>query len=674
VSRMAAPEVARRRHAELVKVVEEANYRYYVLDDPTISDAEYDAAFRELRKLEEEHPELRTPDSPTQRVGAQPVSELPSYTRRVRMLSIENCQAVEEFRDWVQALKDFLKRDPGALFVEPKLDGTGLELIYKDGHLATAATRGDGTTGEDVTVQAKTIRSIPLHLRGKAPGLLSVRGEAYISKEDFEAINATLEGEKIYANPRNLAAGSLRMLDPRITAQRRLDFFAHSFGEIEGAEIGSQHDFYERVGAWGLKGCPGARRCATPEEVEEVYAGLVGKRNDLPYEIDGMVVKVDDFGVQRELGFRARSPRWAVAWKFPPTQETTRLKAILVSVGRTGILTPVASLEPVPIAGVTVSRATLHNEDEVERLGVKPGDKVLVERAGDVIPKIVKVVEHGEGPAFRMPATCPSCGTAIVRDEDAVSSRCPNSLCPAQVEQEIRHFAIRRAMDIEGLGEKLVAQLVAKGMIKDVADLFALRAEDLAGLERMAEKSAGNLIAQIDGSKRRPLHRFLNALGIRHVGERIAEILAERFPTLDALMEAPEEELLSVEEIGPEVAKSIREFFARPQVRDVIGRLREKGVEPQPFERKRGGVLAGQVVVFTGTLAHLTRDAAKARATSAGAVVGSSVTKKTTLVVAGEKAGSKLKEAAKLGVRVVSEEEFLSMTAPRSPGPPHPSS
>ncbi|HEX5139174.1 MAG TPA: NAD-dependent DNA ligase LigA, partial [Planctomycetota bacterium] len=462
---MAVPAAARRRHEELVRKIEEASYRYHVLDQPTISDAEYDELFRELGKLEAEHPELVTPTSPTQRVGEQPVSELPSYTRRVRMLSIENCVAVEEFRDWVQSLRDFLKRDPGAYFVEPKLDGTGLELIYRDGLLETAATRGDGTTGEDVTVEAKTIRSIPLRLRGDAPALLSVRGEAYISKRDFEAINATLKGEKIYANPRNLAAGSLRMLDPRVTAQRRLDFFAHSFGEIEGVVVRSQADFYRKVGGWGLKGCPGARACATPEEVEEVYADYLARRHDLPFEIDGMVVKVDDFGVQRELGFRARSPRWAIAWKFPPTQQTTTLKEIQVQVGRTGTLTPVAILDPVPIAGVTVGRATLHNEDELARLGVKPGDRVLVERAGDVIPKVVKVVEDGGGKPFRMPLACPVCGTAVVRGEDAVSSRCPNARCPAQVEQGIRHFASRRAMDIEGLGEKLVAQLVAKGMV-----------------------------------------------------------------------------------------------------------------------------------------------------------------------------------------------------------------
>jgi DNA ligase (NAD+) len=659
---MTVPAQARRRHQELTRAVEEANYRYHVLDAPTLSDAEYDALFRELQQLEERHPALATPDSPTRRVGAQPVSELPSYTRRVRMLSIENCTTTEEFRDWVQGLADFLKRDPPALFVEPKLDGTGLELIYREGRLETAATRGDGTTGEDVTPQARTIRSIPLRLLGGAPRFLSVRGEAFIPKGDFESINATLEGERIYANPRNLAAGSLRMLDPRVTAQRRLDFFAHSFGEIEGTEIRSQDGFYRRLMEWGLKGCPGAHRCGTPAEVEAIYADLLARRHQLPFEIDGMVVKVDDFAVQRELGTRARSPRWAIAWKFPPTQQTTLLRDIRVQVGRTGALTPVAVLEPVQIAGVTVSRASLHNEDEIGRLGAKPGDRVLVERAGDVIPKVVKVVEPGGGAPFRMPGQCPVCGTAVAREEGEVISRCPNSLCPAQVEKELRHFASRGAMDIEGLGEKLVSQLVEKSMVKDVADLYALRAEDLAGLERMAEKSAGNLIEALEASKRRPLDRFLNALGIRHVGERLAEILAHRFGTLDALMDAPEEDLRSVEEIGPEVAKSIRAFFARPQVRDVIARLRAAGVEPRPLERAAGGALEGQVVVFTGTLAKLTREAAKARAAAAGGAVGSAVTRKTTLVVAGEKSGSKLKRAAELGIRIVSEDEFLGMT------------
>jgi len=662
---MAVPAEARRRHKKLAGIVEEANYRYYVLDAPTLSDAEYDEYLRELQRLEERHPELVTPDSPTQRVGTAPVSALPTYTRRVRMLSMENCTSAEEFRDWVRGVTDFLKREAPAFFVEPKLDGTGLELIYEQGRLEIAATRGDGTTGEDVTPQAKTIRSIPLHLRGtRAPKKLSIRGEAFIAKADFEQINATLTesgAEKIYANPRNLAAGSLRMLDPRITARRRLDFFAHSYGEIEGVKVATQHEFYEHVKTWGLKAAPGARRCESPEEVERAWEELLEQRLDLPYEIDGMVVKVDDFALQKELGQRARTPRWAIAWKFPPIQQATKLLDIHVNVGRTGALTPVAILEPVAIGGVTVSRASLHNEDEIERLRVRPGDRVLVQRAGDVIPKVVKVIQRSRTARFVMPNQCPVCGTRVVRDTDQVVSRCPNPFCAAQVEGALRHYASRGAMDIEGLGDKLVAQLVRKGMVKDVADLYALTAEELAGLERMAAKSAKNLARALEKSKRRPLDRFLNGLGIRHVGERTAAILAQRFESLDALMGATEEDLLAMDEVGPEAATSLRAFFAREDVSKVIARLRAAGVDPRPVERVDAGPLAGEVVVFTGSLTGLTRDAAKARATGAGASVGSSVTKKTTLVVAGEKSGSKLKRAEELGIRIVSEEEFLEL-------------
>ena len=663
---MAVPAKARARHRELCGILEEANHRYYVLDAPTLSDAEYDELFRELEALEKDHPGLVTPDSPTQRVGAEPVPELPRYERAVPMLSIANCTTPEEFRDWVQGVRDFLRHEGDLpLFVEPKIDGTGVELLYRAGRLETVATRGDGTTGEDVTVQARTIRAIPVRLRGAPPAELSVRGEVFIGKSAFEDLNRRLteEGaEKIYANPRNLAAGSLRMLDPRITAQRPLDFFAHSFGEAKGAAFPGQGAFFEALARWGLKTCPLAGPCADAAAAAEAYAELLAKRDALDYEIDGMVVKVDDYALQRQLGTRARTHRWAIAWKFPPVQRTTRLREIVISVGRTGALTPIAMLEPVGIGGVTVSRASLHNEDEIERLGVKPGDTVLVQRAGDVIPKIVKVVEGGRGQPFAMPRACPVCGTEAVREEDEVVARCPNFDCPAQLEGHLRHFAHRGGMDIEGLGSKLIAQLVEKGMVRSVADLYALKEDDLVPLERMAEKSARNLVEALERSKRRPLHRFLNALGIRHVGERIAEILAHRFRTLDAILEATEEELLDVDEVGPEVATSLKAFFERPQVRDGIRRLREAGVEPAPPARVEGGVLQGQVVVFTGTLAKLTRDAAKARAAAAGASVGASVTKKTTLVVAGEKAGSKRKKAEEMGIKVIDEDAFLEMT------------
>ncbi len=661
--------MSRKRHAELTRLLEEANHRYYVLDDPSLADAEYDALFRELLGLEEADPSLCTPESPSQRVGAPTLTALPTYTRRVRMLSMSNCTDEEEFRDWVDGLKTFLKREDDTLdfFVESKLDGTGLELIYRDGRLETAATRGDGSTGEDVTAQAKTIRSVPLRLQGDAPSLLSVRGEVIVSKARFMELNRKLSeagSEKTYANPRNFAAGSLRMLDPKTTALRPLEFFAHSFGEIEGAAPTSQADFYRLCTSWGLMTSKeaGLQRGATA--VVQRYAELVSARDGLPFEIDGMVIKIDDFDLQRQLGTRSRSPRWAIAWKFPSQETTTTLNEIIINVGRTGALTPVAILEPVQLGGVTVSRASLHNEDEIERLQIRPGDRVLVKRAGDVIPKVVKVMKSMGGAAWTPPTHCPVCNTAVVRETEEVVSRCPNFGCPAQLEGHLKHFAGRRAMDIEGLGEKLIAQLVEKGMVADVADLFALEVEPVAALDRMALKSAQKLIDGIAASRTRPLDRFLNGLGIRHVGERIAELLAIRFGTLDAVMAATEEDLLAVDEIGPEVASSLTAFSAREEVRSVLARLQAAGVAPQPIEaRTADGPLAGELIVFTGTLEQLSRDAAKARAVSAGATVGSSVTKKTTILVAGEKAGSKRKKAEELGVRVLSEDEFLELTA-----------
>jgi DNA ligase (NAD+) len=664
---MAVPANARKEHARLCAEIAEHDYAYYVLDAPTISDAEYDELFRRLRDLEREYPELVTPDSPTQRVGGAPLEALPAYTRRVPMLSIENCASREEFRDWVDGVGTFLQRDATAFryFVEPKIDGTGVELIYERGVLVTAATRGDGTTGEDVTANVRTIRSVPHKLRGPPPpSRASFRGEVFIPKEAFREFNR--RHGATYANPRNLAAGSLRQLDPKVTAERPLDFFVHTLGWIEGKRLRTQHEFYEAARAWGLATNPEAKLCAGAGAVEEAWARLLEARDDLPYEIDGMVVKVDDFATQAELGTRARSPRWAIAWKFPPVQRTTTLRAIEVQVGRTGALTPVAILEPVSIGGVTVSRASLHNEDEIARLGVKPGDRVLVERSGDVIPKVVQVTRDGGGPKFRMPRNCPVCGTQVVREEGEVVSRCPNFACRAQLEGHLRHFAARGAMDIDGLGVKLVRQLVEKGLVKDAADLYRLDVATLAELERMGEKSARNLVEAIERSKRPPLDRFLAALGIRHVGERIAEILARRFRTLDALVEASEEELLAVDEVGPEVARSVRAWFDRPQNRKTIEKLRAAGVEPQPLREARGGPFAGQVIVFTGELESMTRDAAKALAQSLGASVGSSVTKKTTLVVAGPGAGSKLRKAKELGIPILSEAEFLKRG--QSPG------
>ncbi|MEM8885533.1 MAG: NAD-dependent DNA ligase LigA [Planctomycetota bacterium] len=651
---------AAKRHAELCAILEEANYRYYVLDDPTLSDIEYDEYLRELEAIEAEHPKLVTPDSPTQRVGAEPLPHLDTYTRKTPMLSMANVTNPAEFQEWVEGLRNFLgmeETDEIRFFCEPKIDGTGLEVIYRDGRFVTGATRGDGTTGEDVTAQTKTIHSVPMKLRGKVPkGELSVRGEVFIAKADFEAFNKQ-SVDRVFANPRNLAAGSLRMLDPRTTAERPLDFYAHSAAH----EFPSQEAFYASCRDWGLRTSPLAQPCETAADVEALYDTLVAQRDEIPYEIDGMVVKVDSFALQQRLGQRSRSPRWAIAWKFPPVQRTTKLLSIDVQVGRTGALTPVARLEPVPIAGVTVSNATLHNLDEIERLGVRPGDRVLVERAGDVIPKIVKVTKSGGGKAWEPPTHCPVCGTEAERDEGEVVSRCPNVACPAQLEGHLRHYAARGAMDIEGLGAKLITQLVEKEMVRDLADLYALTAEQLSELERMGEKSATNLVAALAASRTRPLPRFLNGLGIRHVGERSSEILAQRFGTLDAIVAATEEELLDVDEIGPEVAESLRGFFSRPQNLEVLRRLEQAGLDPQPVEAVEGGKLDGEVVVLTGTLSGMTRDEAKARLQALGASVGSSVTKKTTMLVAGEKAGSKLKKAKELEIRILDEDALLEL-------------
>jgi len=652
------------RHAKLAGEIAEHDHRYHVLDDPVLADTEYDELFRELEALEERWPELRTPDSPTQRVGSAPLDSLPSYKRRVPMLSIANCTNADEFREWVDGLKTFLKReDEPRFFVEPKIDGTGIELVYDNGKLEVAATRGDGTKGEDVTVAVRTIRSVPFALRGEAPTRLSMRGEIFISKADFNRLNERLaaEGsEKIYANPRNLASGSIRMLDTRVTAQRPLDLFVHSFGEMEGASFESQEEFYSGVHAWGLKTTPLGRVCQSADEVVAAYDELLAARDELPYEIDGMVIKVDAFEDQVALGTRARSARWAIAWKFPAVQRTTTLNEIQIQVGRTGALTPVAILEPVPIAGVTVSNASLHNEDEIERLGVKPGDRVLVERSGDVIPKVIKVVESKGGKPFVMPRECPVCGTKTVREEDEVVSRCPNYQCRAQVEGRLRHFASRRAMDIEGLGAKLINQLVEAEMVKDPADFYTLEVEPVAALERMGQKSAENVIDGIARSKKRPLHNFLNGLAVRHVGERISELLAQRYKSLGALLAATEEDLLDVDEVGPEVATSLRAFFDDEENAAMLQRLQDAGVDPQPPEEVEGGVLSGEVVVFTGKLEILSRDGAKALAQQHGATVGSSITQKTTLVVAGEAAGSKLKKAKELEIEVLDEQEFLA--------------
>lgn len=659
------------RAAELREELRRHDYRYYVLDDPVISDAEYDALFRELVRLEESHPDLRTADSPTQKVGAAPVSDFGTVEHSVPMLSLDNVTTAEELREWEERLRNHLK-DPEAelsFLVEPKFDGVAVEAVWVDGVYRTGSTRGDGVTGEDVTEQLRTVRSLPLRLRSEErppPARLEARGEVMMSLAEFEKLNRRLseEGQAPYANPRNLTAGSIKQKDPKVTATRALEVVFYSVGRLEGAEAASQTELLDLFRSLGLRTSELAKACADMDAVVARIEELGGMRDDLPYEIDGAVVKVDDRALQDRLGVRSRSPRWAVAYKFAARQGTTRVEDIFVSVGRTGALTPVAALEPVPIGGVTVSRVTLHNRDEMNRLGIRIGDRVLVERAGDVIPKVVKVIEDGrtgDERAFEWPSTCPVCGTPVREDPEEVAVYCPNIACPAQRKARLRHFASRRAMDVEGLGEKLVDQLVDREIVKDPADLFALDAATLADLERMGEKSAENLVAALAAAKETTLSRFLYALGPRHVGEATARTLARDLGSLEEVMAADEETLVAVPDVGPIVAKAIRDFFDEEENRAVIDKLLAAGVDPKPeaVEATVESPIAGKTIVFTGALENLSRDEAKMLAIRLGAKAAGSVSKKTDLVVAGPGAGSKRKKAEDLGIEVVDEEEFF---------------
>jgi DNA ligase (NAD+) len=665
---------------EIEKLREEIrrhNFRYYVLDDPVVSDAEYDRLFRRLVEIEREHPELVTPDSPTQKVGAAPQEGFRVVKRDVPMLSLENAMDEAEFLEWRERLVREVGEAGGKEYVcEPKMDGVAVELVYREGVFVQGATRGDGVNGEDITENIKTVRPIPLRLHGeRIPGYLNVRGEVFMHKADFERLNAQqIElGEKVYANPRNLTAGSLKQLDPKVTASRPLKFFVYGVGRIDRggssrraarAPFGSQWGFLESVRSWGIPVNPLSRRCRTSEDVIGFYADLLSKRRSLPYEIDGLVVKLDDFDLQREAGFRARSPRWAVAWKFPPHEERTRIVGIDVQVGRTGALTPVARLEPVAVGGVTVSNATLHNEGEIEKKGVLVGDWVFVRRAGDVIPEVVAPITElrtGSEKPFKMPKKCPACGTQVVREEGEAATRCPNLECPAQVKERIRHFASREAMDIEGLGDKLVAQLVESGLVKNPADLYGLGVDDLVPLERMAEKSAENVVRAIERSKRTTLVRFVFALGIRNVGVTVAEILAGHFDSIDALLDASSEEIADLYGVGPVIADEVARFFADKRNRKLVGRLVDAGVMFAAAPPPASTEFEGELFVFTGALSRLTREEAEAEVRRRGGRTSGSVSTKTTCVVAGEKAGSKLEKARRLGVRVIGEDEFLGM-------------
>ncbi len=666
---MAAPRAARERAARLRREIERHNYLYHVRDAPEISDAEYDRMFRELQALEEAHPELRTPDSPTQRVGAQPLAAFGEVRHRVPMTSMDNAFTDEEVRDWDRRCRQGLGRERIVYSAEPKFDGVSVSLRYERGLLVQAGTRGDGTTGEDVTANVRTVRTVPLLLRGHGwPEVLEVRGEIVIPKKDFERLNAEQaeRGEKLFANPRNAAAGSLRQLDPRITAARPLAFLPWGLGEVSRPVARRHSEVLKQLGEWGFRVSEWLEVAQGIEACLAFYRRLLQGRDSLPFEIDGVVYKVDDLAEREELGYTARAPRWAIAHKLPAREETTVVEDIVASVGRTGVITPVAVLRPVRVGGVTVTHATLHNQDEVERKDVRIGDTVIVRRAGDVIPEVVGVVKakrpHGTHP-WRMPRHCPVCASEVVRAEGEAAHRCLGGLyCPAQRIGAVLHFASRHGMDIRGLGERLAEQLIQKGMVKTVADLYRLEKRALAALERMGERSAENLLAEIERSKETTLARFLYALGVPQVGEATAALLAENFGTMDALMHAGPEELERVHGIGPSVASAIARFFAQKQNREVIAALRAAGVRwPQAGSSRRAGPLAGRSYVLTGTLASMTREQAKRRLQELGARVAESVSRRTDAVVAGTDPGSKLERARALGVPVLDEREFLEL-------------
>jgi DNA ligase (NAD+) len=665
------PQVTRRIE-ELRRQLRHHNYRYYVLDDPEISDARYDRLLRELEDLEARHPELITPDSPTQRVGARPLEKFETLAHTVPMLSLENGFSREEVFEFEARLKRFLKRDLLIEYtVEPKMDGLAVELIYEDGQLVRSATRGDGYAGEDVTQNIRTIRAIPLRLLAEAetPTRLEVRGEVYLRLKDFRELNRRREasGEPAFANPRNAAAGSLRQLDSRLTAQRPLFFFAYGIGDRAGLTLDSQWAVLQNLGHWGLPVNPFIKTAQGIEACWDYCREMEDRRHGLPYEIDGVVIKVNDWNLQDELGIKSRSPRWALAFKFQPSQENTRVLKIEVQVGRTGTLTPVAHLEPVQVGGVEVSRATLHNQDEIERKDIRIGDTVIVQRAGDVIPEVVKVVASlrtGQERTFQMPDHCPVCRSPVVRLPGEAAHRCNNPNCPAQIKESIRHFASKGAMDVDGLGEKLVNQLVDKGLIRDYGDLYALTREILVPLERLAEKSADNLLAALEKSKKASLARFLFALGIRFVGEHVAAVLAGHFGNLEALAAASEEDLLAVKEVGPQVAGSVRSFFATPENRRVIEKLRNSGVQWREGKSvPRTLKFSGKTFVLTGRLTRFSREEAKEQILARGGKVAGAVSARTDFLVAGEDPGSKLEKARELGVRVIGEEDFAGMLA-----------
>jgi len=663
---------AARRAEKLRRQIAHHRKRYYVDDDPEISDAEYDALERELRAIETQWPELVTPDSPSLRVGGEPAEAFEEVRHSSPLLSLDNAYGVDELRDWEGRLLRALGEGRPTYVVEPKVDGLSIAVQYRDGLLERGITRGNGEVGENVTSNVRTIGSIPLRLLEPVASL-EVRGEVFMPRSAFARLNEQRldQGQSPFANPRNAAAGSVRLLDPRTTAERKLDCFFYELASAEDGLPERHREALERIRELGLRTNPLAEVCEGLEAVIAAVERLRECRDDLDYEIDGAVIKVDELALRGQAGATSKFPRWAVAFKFPSQQATTRLRRILVQVGRTGALTPVAELEPVQLAGTTVARATLHNEEEIARRDVREGDTVLIEKAGEIIPQVIKVVESkrpkGTRP-FRMPSECPVCGSPTIKAEGEVARRCSNTAsCPAQRRQALLHFASRAGMDVQGLGEALVDQLVDKGLVADIAGLYALQAGELAALERMGEKSAENLLEQLEASRSRPLHRLVYALGIRYVGARGARVLADAFGSLERLAAASQEELEAVNEIGPKTAASVRLFFGQRANRELIARLAVAGLNtagaPAQSGPAEGSPFAGKTVVLTGALPGMTRDEARARIETLGGRVASSVSRKTDMVIAGEDAGSKLARARELGVRVVGPGELAEMLA-----------
>lgn len=658
------------RAAELRKVLQRHNHAYYVLDDPSIPDAEYDRLLRELQTLETENPGLKTLDSPTQRVGAAPLAAFEQVKHQIPMLSLDNAFTEAELLAFNRRVTDRLKQAGVQYACEPKLDGLAVSLRYEQGVLVQAATRGDGRAGENITQNIKTIKSIPLHLQGKVPEVLEVRGEVFMPKAGFEKLNERQKnkGEKLFANPRNAAAGSLRQLNSKITATRHLDFFAYSHGEISEEQFFvSHHDMLGKFKILGLPVNPESKTVSDIEACLKYYSALLAKREKLPYEIDGVVYKIDDFAFQDQLGFVSRAPRWAIAHKFPAQEELSEILMVEFQVGRTGALTPVARLKPTFVGGATVSNATLHNMDEIERKDVRIGDVVVIRRAGDVIPEVVSSLKEKRPKNAKkivLPAHCPVCGSDIVRIEGEAAARCEGGLyCAAQRKEAIKHFASRKALDVEGLGDKLVEQLVDESLVEHVDGIFKLTVEQLSNIDRMAEKSANNLLKSLEKSKSTTFPRFLYALGVREVGEATARNLAMHFGSLGKLRQATEEELLQVNDVGPVVAKHILAFFHQPHNLEVIASLQQSGVRWDDVEinATEAQPLAGYTYVLTGALQQFSRDEVKAALQALGAKVSSSVSAKTTAVIAGSDAGAKLAKAEALGIKILSETDLLSL-------------